>query len=177
VSDTTRIILIAAIGKNNELGKNNDLLWRLKSDMHFFKSKTSGHCVIMGRKSWDSLPQKFRPLPNRINIVVSRDSGFFAEGARVFSDIHDAIVNARKLGTDKIFIIGGAQIYKLAIEENLIDEMYLTHVEASFNDADVFFPQIDNSSWNIETIEDFPSNSDNEYSGVIKHYQKNVNRI
>ena len=166
------IILIAAIGKNQELGRNNDLLWRLKSDMQFFKTLTSGHWVIMGRKSWESLPPRFRPLPNRTNAVISRNADFSAEGAHVFSNLQSAIDEARNSQAEKIFIIGGAQIYRQALEENVVDEMYLTHVEGSFGDADVFFPKIENADWKIEKLGRFEMDESNEFSGTFFHYQK-----
>ena len=166
------IILIAAIGKNQELGRNNDLLWRLKSDMQFFKTLTSGHWVIMGRKSWESLPPRFRPLPNRTNAVVSRNADFSAEGGHVFSNLQSAIDEARNSQAEKIFIIGGAQIYRQALEENVVDEMYLTHVEGSFGDADVFFPKIENVDWKIEELGRFEMDESNEFSGTFFHYKK-----
>jgi dihydrofolate reductase len=168
----TPVILIAAIGKNNELGRNNDLLWRLKSDMNFFKSTTSGHWVIMGRKSWESLPPRFRPLPNRFNCVVSRNADFQAEGAHLFSNVQSAIERARQSNAEKVFIIGGAQIYNQSLQENLADEMYLTHVDATFDDADVFFPNVEKSAWDIQEIGRFEADDNNEYSGTIFHYRK-----
>jgi dihydrofolate reductase len=168
----TPVILIAAIGKNNELGRNNDLLWRLKSDMNFFKSTTSGHWVIMGRKSWESLPPRFRPLPNRFNCVVSRNVVFQAEGAHLFSNVKSAIETARQSNAEKVFIIGGAQIYNQSLQENLADEMYLTHVDATFDDADVFFPNVEKSAWDIQEIGRFEADDNNQYSGTIFHYRK-----
>lgn len=172
MKQTTPIILIAAIGKNNELGRNNDLLWRLKSDMNFFKTTTSGHSVIMGRKSWESLPIRFRPLPNRVNYVVSRNTAFEAHGAHVFPELTNAVAKAKEEGAESIFIIGGAQIYRQSIMENLIDEMYLTHVDASFPDADVFFPAIEESQWEIREIGHFEADEHNQYSGKFLHYRK-----
>ena len=169
---TTSIILIAAIGKNNELGRNNDLLWRLKSDMNFFKSTTSGYWVIMGRKSWDSLPQRFRPLPNRVNCVVSRNADFQAEGAHVFPNLQLAIESARQSKKEKAFIIGGAQIYNQSLKDNLIDEMYLTHVDAAFDDADVFFPALEETNWDVQEIGHFAADENNEHSGTFFHYRK-----
>ena len=169
---TTPIILIAAIGKNNELGRNNDLLWRLKSDMNFFKSTTSGHWVIMGRKSWESLPPRFRPLPNRVNCVVSRNSDFQAEGAQVFPNLELVIATARQSNAEKVFIIGGAQIYSQSLIENLVDEMYLTHVDATFDDADVFFPAIEKSQWDIREVGHFAEDENNEHSGTFFHFRK-----
>jgi dihydrofolate reductase len=177
VQHLSSIILIAAIGKNQELGRNNDLLWRLKSDMQFFKTLTSGHWVIMGRKSWESLPPRFRPLPNRTNAVVSRNADFRAEGAHVFSNLQSAIDEARTTQAEKIFIIGGAQIYRQALEENVVDEMYLTHVEGSFNDADVFFPKVENADWKIEEFGRFEKDESNEFSGKFYYYQKRNPRI
>ncbi len=166
------IILIAAIGKNRELGKNNDLLWRLKSDMNFFKTTTSRHWVIMGRKSWESLPVRFRPLPNRVNCVVSRNPEFTAEGAHVYPSLTLAIESAHQAHTEKAFIIGGAQIYHEAISSGLVDEMYLTHVDANFSDADVYFPEVDNGKWDIQEIGQFSADENNEYSGRFFHYQR-----
>ena len=169
---TASIILIAAIGKNNELGRNNDLLWKLKSDMSFFKSTTSGHWVIMGRKSWESLPPRFRPLPNRVNGVVSRNTDFQAEGAHVFTNLQLAIEKAQHSNAEKVFIIGGAQIYSQSLIENLVDEMYLTHVDAAFDDADVFFPVLEETNWDIQEIGHFVADENNEHSGTFFHYRK-----
>ena len=166
------VILIAAIGKNNELGSNNDLLWRLKSDMAFFKRTTLHHRVIMGRKSWESLPVKFRPLPNRINVVISRNERFQLEGALTFQTVEDAIADAKNTTDSTPFISGGGQIYSHCLHANLVDEMYLTHVDAAFADADVFFPAIHANEWEQETIETFEANEDNQYAGRIVHYIK-----
>ena len=166
------VILIAAIGNNHELGRNNDLLWRLKSDMNFFKTTTTGHWVLMGRKSWESLPPKFRPLPNRVNCVITRNAELITDGAQVFSDLISAIRQSRVSGAECIFIIGGAQIYSQAVRENLMDEMYLTHVDASFPDADVFFPFIEEKQWIIREISSFTADEHNEFSGKILHYTK-----
>jgi dihydrofolate reductase len=171
-TSNTRIVLIAAVGRNNELGRNNDLMWRLKSDMAFFKRTTLHHRVIMGRKSWDSLPIKFRPLPNRMNVVISRDEHFQLEGALTFRTVEEAISDAKKATDATAFIIGGGQIYTHCLQANLVDEMYLTHVNAAFADADVFFPEISANEWKQETIETFEANEDNEYGGRIVHYVK-----
>jgi dihydrofolate reductase len=170
--NNSRVVLIAAVGRNNELGRNNDLLWRLKSDMAFFKRTTLHHRVIMGRKSWESLPIKFRPLPNRKNVVISRDEHFQLEGALTFQTVEAAISDAKKATDSTAFIIGGGQIYAHCLKANLVDEMYLTHVDATFEDADVFFPTISANEWKQETIESFEANEDNEYAGRIVHYVK-----
>lgn len=166
------VILIAAIGKNNELGRNNDLMWRLKSDMDFFKRVTTGHWVIMGRKSWESLPVKFRPLPNRENAIITRDSAYNASGAQVFGTIQDAIEAAKASNATTAFIIGGGQIYAEALQSDLVQEMYLTHVQAEFTDADVHFPAFDASRWEVHLLETFEADERNEYAGSMYHYQK-----
>ena len=171
-TSNTRIVLIAAVGRNNELGRNNDLMWRLKSDMAFFKRTTLHHRVIMGRKSWESLPIKFRPLPNRMNVVISRDEHFQLEGALTFQTVEAAISDAKSATDSTAFIIGGGQIYSHCLQANLVDEMYLTHVDATFADADVFFPAISANEWKQEIIETFEANDDNEYAGRIVHYVK-----
>lgn len=172
-----RISIIAAIGKNNELGRNNDLLWRLKSDMDFFKRTTTNHWVVMGRKSWESLPARFRPLPHRENVVVSRDPSFSAQGARVFNSIEKALQCASELAIEQVFIIGGGQIYTEALQLGLVDEMYLTHVDATFDDADVFFPAIELTAWRVEQVTHFDANDSNEFSGKILHYEKKDDAI
>lgn len=168
--NTCRIALIAAIGSNRELGKDNGLLWRLAADMAFFKTTTTDHWVIMGRKSYESLPPKFRPLPHRINVIVTRDPYYHADDCLVFHSIEEAIEAARKADQRKAFIIGGAQIYAESLTSNLIDEMYLTHVAGVFPEADVFFPEINPSQWDITQLLDFPADEKNQFDGKILHY-------
>jgi dihydrofolate reductase len=165
-----RVILIAAIGRNRELGKDNSLLWRLAADMAFFKSTTTNHWVIMGRKSYESLPPKFRPLPNRVNVVITRDHQFQAEGCQVFHSIEAALEAGRKAQQEEVFIIGGAQIYGESLRNNLIDEMYLTHVQADFPNADVFLAAIDASQWDTSVVSSFIADDKNQFDGEILHY-------
>src|SRR5690554_3997452 len=99
--------LIVAMGKHREIGKDNDLLWKLPRDMKFFKETTQGHTVVMGRKNWESIPEKFRPLPNRKNIVISRNADYKAEGATLITDLKELSQHI-EVG-QKCFIIGGAQ--------------------------------------------------------------------
>ena len=126
----------------------------------------------MGRKSWESLPPRFRPLPNRVNCVVSRNADFQAEGAHVFSNLQSAVETARQSNAEKVFIIGGAQIYTQSIEEDLVDEMYITHVDATFADADVSFPAIDNRKWEFQDLGRFEADENNEYAGKFFLYRK-----
>jgi dihydrofolate reductase len=166
------VSIIAAIGRNREIGKNNDLLWHLSKDMRFFKETTVGHYVIMGRKNFESIPPKYRPLPHRINIILSRNEDFMAEECYTYNNIEEAIEMARDNGEEQIFIIGGAQIYKLAMEADLVSHMYLTYVDASFPDADAFFPEFDESEWIKTTIESQNSDFENEYSFEIFQFLK-----
>lgn len=138
---------IVAVGKKLEIGKDNELLWHLPADMKYFKEITTGHHVIMGRKSYESIPNKYRPLPNRVNVVVSRQTDFQIEGALITTSIDKAIEIAEAAGEKEVFIIGGGQIYNLAIKTELVDRIYITWVEANF-DADTFFPIIDFTDWN-----------------------------
>ncbi len=135
-SNFMKVSLIAAIGKNRELGKGNSLLWNVPEDMKHFRDTTRGHTVIMGRKTYESIG---RPLPNRVNIVVSRSVDYkVPEGVLKAIFIEEALEIARKLEQSEIFIIGGAQIYALALP--YADKLYLTVVDKEFPDADAFFP-------------------------------------
>lgn len=132
------ISIIAAIGKNRELGKNNSLLWHIPEDLKRFKKLTEGHVVIMGRKTYDSLPKKFQPLPNRVNIVVTRNKNWQAKRCYIVNSIDEAIEKAKQFNKE-IFIIGGASIYQQAIK--FADKLYLTSVNKKYQEADAFFPK------------------------------------
>lgn len=135
----SKISIIAAVSKNGVIGKDNKLPWHLPEDMKFFKDTTTGHCVITGRKNYESIPAKFRPLKDRTNIVVTRQEGYAAEGAVVVQSIEAAIEAAKKTGDEEIFIIGGADVYRQCM--GLADRMYITSIEQEF-EGDVFFPEI-----------------------------------
>lgn len=144
--------IISAIGNNNEIGKKNDLLWNLPIDMKHFRETTKGHPVIMGQKTFESLGvgadgKPGRPLPNRRNIILTLDKEFKREGVEVYNSIESLEESLGKsLGiSEEAFIIGGGQIYKLFIDK--ADRLYITHVNASFPDAEVFFPTIDMNKW------------------------------
>ena len=138
------ISIIVAVAENNVIGKDNTLIWHLPADMKYFKEKTSGHCIITGRKNYESIPEKFRPLPNRTNIVITRQKDYNAPGAIVVSSIEDAITKAKATEDSEIFIIGGAEIYRQSI--HLADRIYLTQIHNKF-EGDAFFPEIDNNKW------------------------------
>jgi dihydrofolate reductase len=131
----TRIALIASVARNGAIGKGNDLLWREPQDQQHFRRTTLGFPVVMGRKTWESLPARFRPLPGRTNIVVTRNPAWQAEGAQVAPSLDAALALVRD--APKVFVIGGGELYAAAMP--LADELVLTEIDAEF-DADTFFP-------------------------------------
>ncbi|MBO7199343.1 MAG: dihydrofolate reductase [Alistipes sp.] len=138
------VSIIVAIAQNGTIGDKNSLLWHIKEDMRFFRTTTSGHPVIMGRKTFESLGSK--PLPKRTNIVITRADREF-EGALTAHSLEEAI---RMAGDDKeIFIMGGAQIYREALA--VADRMYITHVERDY-EGDTAFPEIDYSQWRLVDV-------------------------
>ncbi len=134
--------LIAALARNRGIGKNQHLLWRLPEDMRYFKNKTLGKPVIMGRKTWESLPAAFRPLPGRLNVVISADAGYVVDGATLAVSLEQAL--ALTAAADETFVIGGGEIYRQTLP--LADRLYLTEVAAD-TEADVFFPPIPPDEW------------------------------
>jgi len=136
------LTLIAALARNGVIGNNNALPWHLPEDLKHFKELTTGHAVIMGRKTWESLPERFRPLPNRQNIVVTRDPDYAASGATVVHSLKEArIVGA---GGTAQFVIGGAELYAHALP--LAERLELTEIDADF-EGDACFPAFDRSAW------------------------------
>ena len=135
------VIMIAAVAENNALGKNNDLLWHLPNDFKRFKEITSGHHIIMGRKTFESFP---KPLPNRTHVIITRQNDFEYEGCVVVQNIEKALsvcpIN------ENLYIIGGGEIYQQSI--SFADQLDITRVHHSF-DADVYFPEIDPEIWEL----------------------------
>ena len=160
------ISLIAAIGKNNELGKKNTLLWDLPADMKHFRETTRGHTVIMGQKTFESIG---RPLPNRRNIVVTRDDNFKIEGIEISMSLEDTLVSFAN-STEEVFVIGGGQIYKQSIEK--ADRLYITHVDMEDKEADTFFPEIIPIVWNEVKHEEHKKDSDNPFNYTFSIYEK-----
>lgn len=134
--------IIVAAGENNEIGKDNDLLWHLPKDLKFFKEKTLGHHVIMGKRTFLSLSGQ-KPLPKRTNIIVTSDESLSFEGCIMANSIEDAV--CKSMDDDERFILGGSTIYKQFMP--LADKIYITRVHATFNDADTFFPHINFDEW------------------------------
>ena len=160
------IIIIAAIWLNNELGKDNDLIWHLPADLKRFKKVTSGHAIIMGRNTFESIG---KPLPNRRSIIITRNTSYKKEGCDVVHSLEEAI-NLIK-DQKNAFIIGGAQIYKEAIEKQLVDQLDITKVHQNF-EADVFFPTIDQSVWEEISEETFLPDDKNQYTYSFISYKK-----
>lgn len=159
------INIIAAIGENNELGYKNNLLCYLPRDLKHFKELTSGHTVIMGSKTWESLPKK--PLPNRKNIVLTRKN-IQIDGAEVVNT-KDEIFEIIKKEEKDVFIIGGASIYELFLP--YADKLYLTKIVSNFF-ADVWFPIIDYEKWEVSDIEFVSKDEKNEYDIYFKTLTK-----
>ena len=136
--------MIAAVAENGVIGKDNDLAWSLPDDMKYFMNTTKGHYIVLGRKNYDSLPPKFRPLPDRTNVVITRQSDLQLEGAHIVNTLEEAFEFCKKNNQEKIFVIGGGQIYKLALP--YADTLYITEVHHSF-DGDTYFPEFDKNEW------------------------------
>jgi dihydrofolate reductase len=165
------ISIIAAVGKNFEIGKNNDLIWHLPKDMAFFTETTIGHHVIMGRRNYDSIPLKYRPLKNRPNIIVTRQKGYEADNCLVVNTIEEGIELARKNSETECFIIGGGQIYKETLDKGLADRLYLTHIDEAF-DADTFFPEFDASQYAKTTLLKHHKDEKNQYDFEVIRYDR-----
>ena len=159
------ITIIAAIDLNNGIGKNNQLIWHLPADLKRFKSKTTGHCIIMGRKTFESLG---KALPNRTSIIISRNNNFqVPEGCILVDSLKEALVIASK--DPSPYIIGGAEIYKEAIP--IAKKLEITHVHHAF-EADAYFPKIDSTIWKEVSREDFKADEKNKYDYSFVTYIK-----
>ncbi len=160
------VSIIAAIAENNAIGKDQQLLWRLPNDMKRFKELTTGHAVVMGRKTFESLPKG--ALPNRKNVILtSMPETRFIDCFAVES-LQEALDICEK--EKEIFIIGGAIVYKQALD--IADKMYLTYVHHSFEDADTFFPEIDLTLWEETEKQDFPADEKHAYPYTFINYQR-----
>jgi dihydrofolate reductase len=135
------LALIAALDRRGAIGRRGGLLWRESEDQKHFRRVTMGCPVIMGRKTWDSLPERFRPLPGRRNIVVTRNAQWQGSGAERAASLEDALLSVTDAA--KVFAIGGGELYALALPR--ADELVFTEIDAEFGDADVFFPVFDRS--------------------------------
>lgn len=163
--------MIAAMSANRVIGINNDLPWHLPDDMKFFMETTKHHSVVMGRKNYESIPLKYRPLPNRKNLVVTRQSDYSAEGCQLFENIESAIAHAREEDETLLFIIGGGQIYEQSIE--LVDVIYLTEINTHIENGDVFFPQLD-GTWQEVSRRHHPVDDLHKFSFDYVTYERNI---
>jgi dihydrofolate reductase len=164
-----KITLIVAAAENNAIGKDNRLIWRLPEDMKFFREKTVGFCVVTGRKNYESIPEKFRPLPERTNIVVTRQKNYEAPNAVVVSSLEDAIAFAIKCGEEELFIIGGGEIYRQALP--LAETIWLTRVHHSF-EADTFFPSLDPLNWECTWQEEHTTDEKHAHAFTFMKYER-----
>ena len=162
-----RLSLIAALARDGGIGKDGGLLFRLRSDLEQFKRRTLGAPVIMGRKTWESLPR--RPLPGRLNVVLSRRTGYRAEGARVAPDLEAALALARASGAAEAFVIGGEAVYAAALPR--ADRLVLTHVDAAAG-ADAFFPAFDAAAWRVVEEAAYAASARDEHPFFVRVYER-----
>lgn len=158
------LTMIAAAAENNALGKDNDLVWHLPDDFKRFKKLTTGHHIIMGRKTFESFP---KPLPNRTHIVITRNENYRANGAIVVNSLEKAIEKAAK--DPQPFIIGGGEIYKLALPK--AKKIELTRVHENF-EADAFFPEFDKEQWKLIAEEFHPKDENHQYTFTYLTYER-----
>jgi len=160
------ISLIVAAAENNAIGKDNQLLWHLTNDLKFFKNTTWGMVVIMGRKTFEAVN---KPLPGRINIVVTRQPGWKAENVITATDLQDALQKAKETNCNEIFVIGGGEIYKQSME--IADKIYITRVHATL-EGDTFFPVIDEIKWKLTRNQDFETDEKHIYSYSFQTWER-----
>jgi dihydrofolate reductase len=158
------IIMIAAVAENLALGKNNELVWHLPDDFKRFKQLTTNHYIIMGRKTFESFP---KPLPNRTHVIITRQQDYTAEGCLVAANLADALAMIPK--DENVFVIGGGEIYALALP--FTDVIELTKVHARF-EADTFFPEIDSKQWNLVSEEYHPKDEKHLYDFTYETYHR-----
>lgn len=155
-----KISLIVARAQDSAIGRNNDLLWKIKDDLRLFKQTTAQHVVIHGRKSFESIGF---PLPNRTNIVITRNKNYTAAGAFVTHSLNEALELGEKLEKcGEIFILGGAEIYRQAMD--VVDRMYVSEVEARFPDADAYFPEPNFDTWQKVNCQSYEQSEANEFA-------------
>jgi len=163
------ISLIAAVTENHVIGKDNDLPWHLPDDMKFFMETTKGHHVIMGRKNYESLPPKFRPLPNRTNIVITRQKNFSAPACEVVNSLEAAIEIAKTGSEPEVFVIGGAEIFNQSM--HLADRLYITEIKTTL-DGDTYFPVIDKNNWTALSKKNHPADERHKYAFDFVTYER-----
>jgi dihydrofolate reductase len=161
-----RISLIAAMAENGIIGRGGQLPWRLSADLKRFKRLTTGHTVIMGRKTWESIG---RPLPDRRMVVITRQSGYQADGVTIVGSLDEALAVAQSANEDDAFIIGGAEVYRLALPK--ADRLYITLVLADVA-GDTKFPEVDWETWARIDTETVDADADNEYPHLFYVFER-----
>ncbi|WP_222843476.1 dihydrofolate reductase [Roseivirga misakiensis] len=162
--------IVVAKAKNNAIGKNNDLLWRLPDDFKFFKQVTLDHFVILGRKTFESLPGL---LPRRTFVIITRQKEYQApEGHFVAHSLEEAYRICQEQTQQEVFVIGGGVIYKESIDKGLIDKMFITEVDANIEDADTFFPEFSMNEWKEVAREYHSADDKHEYAFDFVTYSK-----
>lgn len=155
------LILIAAVARNGVIGKDNQLPWHLRADLQYFKQQTSGHTILMGRKTYDSIG---KPLPNRNNLIFTRNRSFNAPGTQTVHSLEQAYAYCGD--TERLYIIGGASLYELTLA--IADELMITEVDAN-PEGNVFFPTFDRDAWEIQASEQYPADDENDYPYRFLH--------
>jgi len=160
--------IIAAVAENQVIGKNNDLVWHMPADMKYFKETTTGHFVIMGRKTFESFG---KPLKNRKHIIVTRNQNYeyLHPDVSIVHNLADAIKIAERDQQHETFVLGGAEIYRQSI--GLVDRLYITEIKSSF-DGDAYFPEIDKEKWNKVSQQEFLPDEKNKYPYAFVIYER-----
>jgi dihydrofolate reductase len=161
-----RLSIIVAVAENGVIGRGGKLPWQLSDDLRHFKQLTLGHTAIMGRRTWESIG---RPLPERRMVVVSRQPDYAALGCQVVADLGAAIKIAQQAGDDEAFVIGGAEMYRLALP--LAERIYLTRVHADV-EGDTYFPELDLAGWQLQESERREADERNDHAFSLEVYQR-----
>lgn len=160
------VSMIAAMGKNRVIGKNNKMMWRLPTEWKHFKETTTGHCIVMGRKNIEA---QGRALPNRTNIVLTRSKNFTYDGCVIVGSLDEALSYCRDKNEDEVFICGGGEIYNIALPK--ADKIYLTVVDYE-EEGEVYFPEFDESKYHKEEILSCPKSEYNTYAWTAYLYTR-----
>jgi len=163
----TIVSMVVAAAEDNAIGKHNDLMWHLPDDFKFFKDTTIGHPIIMGRKTFQALG---KALPKRLNIVITRQPDFEAPAAEVVGSLEEALQLATNTGDPELMVIGGAEIYKLALP--LTHRVYLTRVHATFPDADAHFPVLNPAEWHLVSTLFHPADERHQYGFTFEVWER-----
>ena len=159
---------IVARANNRVIGKDNQLIWHMPHDLKFFKETTSGHYVLMGRKSYESMG---KPLPNRLNVIITRNKDYAVEGALVVHSLEEALQLAEQQQQNEVFILGGGEIYRQALEKKLVDRIYLTEIKDTF-EGDTYFPELNEQDWKETHREEYQADHKNPHDYAFVTLEK-----